>query len=230
MSGSLRYHEPRLQELLAGEYVLGSLQGRARRRFERLLLDIPALRDRVNAWAGRLEPLSDELEPVTPPAELWQAIEARLAASTPDRWRNPRLWRRLGLLASAATLLLAVISGMFWVDQRQPQRLVMVTDETSQPVWVVKVASRQKQLQIKTMKQLKMPPDKFCVLWLEWPDGYTTPVGVLSDDPGESRLPLPVGMKRKPERATVAVSIESGRQAPSRPQGKIVFRGNWVEL
>lgn len=230
MSGSLRYHDPRLQELLAAEYVLGNLQGQARRRFERLLLSIPELRRHVNDWACRLEPLNQTLEPVSPPPGVWESIANRLDAATPDRWRNPRFWRRLGMLATAASLLLAILGGLLLQHAEQPQHLVMVSDKNSQPVWVVKAAARKKQLQIKTMKHLDMPPGKRCVLWLEWQDGYIMPVGALSDDPGESRLPLPADMQRKPERASVAVSIEQGPQLPPRPQGEIIFRGNWIEI
>jgi len=219
----MRYRQPELQERLAGEYVLGTLQGRARRRFEHLLAERPELADRVSAWQARLEPLNEELAPVTPPAEVWDGIETRLGAS------SPRRWRRLTLLATAATVVLALVSTLLYRQLSQPQHLLVVTDEHTRPVWVVQTRNG-KRLRIKTLKSMAMPENQVCVLWFEWPDGHVQPAGVLSDDPGERIMPLPPMDRHDPMRATVAVSIEQGPRPPPKPQGKIVFRGRWIEL
>ena len=219
----MRYRQPELQERLASEYVLGTLQGRARQRFEHLLAEIPELADRVAAWQARLEPLDEELAPVTPPAEVWGGIEAHLGAAAPRRWR------RLTLLATAATVVVALVSILLYRQLQQPQHLLVVTDEHAQPVWVVQ-ASNEKRLKIKTLKSMAMPENKVCVLWFEWPDGHVQPVGVLSDDPGERVMSLPSMDRRDPMRATVAVSIEQGPRPPPQPRGEIVFRGRWIEL
>ncbi len=219
----MRYRQAELQERLAGEYVLGTLHGRARQRFEHLLAEIPELADRVAAWQARLEPLDEELAPVTPPAEVWDGIEARLGAA------GPRRWRRLTLLATAATVVLALVSTLLYRQMNQPQHLLLVTDEHARPVWVVR-AMNEKRLKIKTLKSMDMPENKVCVLWFEWPDGHVQPAGVLSDDPGEQVMPLPPMDRRDPMRATVAVSIEQGPRPPPQPRGEIVFRGRWIEL
>ena len=46
----MNYQHPELQKRLAAEYVLGSLQGKARLRFERLMVEQPSLRRLVAAW------------------------------------------------------------------------------------------------------------------------------------------------------------------------------------
>jgi anti-sigma-K factor RskA len=63
----MNYGDPRLRAMLASEYVLGTLHGRARRRFERLLGEDAGLRVTVEAWQNRLTPLAEAL----PPVELW---------------------------------------------------------------------------------------------------------------------------------------------------------------
>ena len=102
---------------LAAAYVLGTLRGPARRRFEALLPAHPALREAVEGWRLRLEPMSLSVAPVAPPDRVWQQIERRLfgePAPAPDeapaRWWQLLLpWRLLSGLASAAALGMAVL-------------------------------------------------------------------------------------------------------------------------
>lgn len=77
-STRMRYDDPQLQEVLAGEYVLGALHGRARRRFEQLMDSRPALRERVIWWERKLTPLAESMPEVQPPDTLLKAIKKRL--------------------------------------------------------------------------------------------------------------------------------------------------------
>ena len=77
----MNYQHPELQKRLAAEYVLGSLQGKARLRFERLMVEQPSLRRLVTAWEQRLAPLSNQLAPVPVPPAVWQTIRQRLGLS-----------------------------------------------------------------------------------------------------------------------------------------------------
>jgi quercetin dioxygenase-like cupin family protein len=67
-------------DLLAGEYVLGTLRGDARRRFAERLARDPALARLVAAWERRLAPLAESVPPAPPPAGARAAIERRLEA------------------------------------------------------------------------------------------------------------------------------------------------------
>ncbi|MFG5408793.1 hypothetical protein ABXN37_12720 [Piscinibacter sakaiensis] len=71
------YGHPALADRLAADYVAGTLRGAARRRFEALLPAHPGLRHAVEAWQDRLLPLTGSVEPQTPPAVVWQRIQAR---------------------------------------------------------------------------------------------------------------------------------------------------------
>ncbi len=232
MSGSLRYKNPDLQALLAGEYVLGSLHGQARRRFEALMLTDPALRAAVLQWARRLEPLNEELEAVTPPARVWARIEQQLGIATENTslWNNVVFWRRLGMVAAAASLLLALLIGFPLFQTPAPERIAFLTDSTDEPAWLVSAGPRSRTLRIKTLKPMSMPAGEVCVLWLVWKDGFNQGVAVLPENTGEMKVPLPKAMKRDPNKAELVVTVETGDDAATNMQGKVMFKGPWTEL
>jgi anti-sigma-K factor RskA len=89
------YSRRDLADRLAAEFVLGTLRGPARRRFEALLPAHPALQQAVAAWQRRLLPLSDSVPPVTPDAAVWQSLEARLFPAVAPAPEPAPWWRRL---------------------------------------------------------------------------------------------------------------------------------------
>lgn len=130
----MRYTDPKLRELLAAEYVLGTLQGRARERFCSLMRDDGALRREVTRWEARLVPLVETLSGREAPARAWAGIEARLGQqpqpleSTVERrpaaaGANPRktirahprwwnalpVWRGFALAMTVSTIALALV-------------------------------------------------------------------------------------------------------------------------
>ena len=230
MSGSLKYQDPDLRVLLAGEYVLGNLQGKARRRFETLMLEDAELRDQVTLWAQRLEPLNDELEPRNPPSSVWTAIEQQVGSDKNPVWNNLVFWRRLGTVAVAASLVLALLVGVNIYRAPGPERIAFVTDAEDQPVWLVSATPRSRKLHIKTLKPMNMPAGEVCVLWLVWNDGVTQGVAALPDSTGETSVVLPRNMKRDPNKAKLVVTVESGDDAVTNMQGEVMFKGPWVEL
>lgn len=94
--------------MLAAEYVLGTLRGRARLRFERLIRDNPEFLLEVRYWERRLAVLGLRLPPQTPPPLVWTKIDRRINASrTASIYSAPRrvnVWRAFALAASLATV------------------------------------------------------------------------------------------------------------------------------
>ena len=62
----MKYQNPKLQRMLAAEYVLGTLHGRARARFRRLLTHDVMLRHEVQDWERRLAGLNGQFRPEAP--------------------------------------------------------------------------------------------------------------------------------------------------------------------
>jgi len=67
-------------DMLAAEYVLGTLDAAERAGFERRLAGSEPARRAVEEWTRRLGPLALASGDVEPPAGLWDRIEERIAS------------------------------------------------------------------------------------------------------------------------------------------------------
>jgi anti-sigma-K factor RskA len=117
------YSRPELAQRLAAEYVLGTMQGGARRRMVTLMIAHPALRLAVAQWEARLAPLALTSAREEPSAQLWPRIESRLfganakATTAPNAtaqnvrrwWQSLTVWQTWSAGATAAALTLAVL-------------------------------------------------------------------------------------------------------------------------
>ncbi|HZZ09353.1 MAG TPA: anti-sigma factor [Paraburkholderia sp.] len=81
---------PQLIDMLAAEYVLGTLRGGARRRFQRYADHDGAVRRAVDEWQRRISPLAELAAPRMPPAAVWEAIERRLGLVATREAARPR--------------------------------------------------------------------------------------------------------------------------------------------
>ena len=69
---------PERVEVLAAEYVLGSLKGPARLRFEGWMMESGRVRQEVWFWEQQLGALSTAAPQETPPPRVWSDIQKRL--------------------------------------------------------------------------------------------------------------------------------------------------------
>jgi anti-sigma-K factor RskA len=146
----------RLLDKLAAEYVLGTLKGGARRRYDALLARDPMVRRATADWQDRLHPMAQFTPAVTPPDSVWRGVARQVgisasaataggATSTAGKrsfWLGLRddlsFWRGLGMVSTAlATILVAVLA------TRPPAGLVPVpaTTVASTPVVAPAAAS-----------------------------------------------------------------------------------------
>jgi len=77
----MKRDEPENLDLLAAEYVIGTLWGPARRNFDRRRARDPFVDRRVRAWEDRLAQLSLRLKPVVSSPGVWPAIEHRIGGT-----------------------------------------------------------------------------------------------------------------------------------------------------
>lgn len=118
----MRYDQPELMRQLGAEYVIGTLQGAARRRFERLLSTHEEARAQVAFWDQRLSEFGQVLNRADPPAAAREQLLRRVGSEPrpteiprrPAGRRRRRLRWALPYLAgfaSAAALMLAFLLG-----------------------------------------------------------------------------------------------------------------------
>lgn len=68
------------RDSLAAEYVLGTLDLETRADVEAQIVTDPDLAERVHRWERRLGELNGLVAPIEPPAVIWDAIQAKVAA------------------------------------------------------------------------------------------------------------------------------------------------------
>jgi anti-sigma-K factor RskA len=231
------YSRPELTDRLAAEYVLGTLRGPARRRFEALLPAHPALREAVSAWRQRLEPLSASVAAVTPPDAVWTRIEARLfpdtapvASKAPASGALPWLqrlafWRGLTGLATAAVLALVVVGSQAPPPQAPIVVVLAANPEAAQAMnasFVASLSADGRALVLRPLNDLSLTPGRALELWAVPAAGAPRSLGLVNAS-GATTL-LRSQLLR--DTAAFAVSIEpAGGSTTGAPTGPIVSVG-----
>jgi anti-sigma-K factor RskA len=233
----MRYRDTQLLHRLASEYVLGTLQGRARRRFERVLLDSSQARAAVWYWERQLAPLHAASPAVQPRAALWNQIVGRTTGQgvrERERWyERLGLWRGLSLAATAAALILAVLLVRQVTQPVEPQYLAVFNNEQAQPIWVVRAYAERGTLQIRPVNVVGPVADRAYELWV-LPAGGAAPrsLGLLPTAGPTAERDLPQGLgELLPTAQGLAVSIEPPGGSPTgAPTGPVVYQAAIVRM
>lgn len=232
---NLRGNEP-LRERLAAEYVLGTLRGRARRRFEGLMHQDAALRRTTREWNERLGAMAEFAPPVAPDRQAWHAIERRLGLQREaPRWQFWRhgslgLWRSFGLASSALAALLLVTVFIERPGTARTSDIASLTDEQARPALVVTADRARGVMTVKVVAQAPLTAGQALQLWAVPRTGKPRSLGVL----GARRaltLPLPANAIGD-DVAVLAVSLEpaGGSPNPDGPSGPILYKGSWAHV
>ena len=225
----MRYADPRLRSILAGEYVLGTMKPRVRARFERLMRYDADLVRLTGEWADRLATADASARPEPVPPRIWRAIEAR----TTRRRRIP-LRRAGGPSASGAGR-----------PRRRPWRcwccLSSWVCNTKRPrrtwlrCWPTKTARRvgssrkpgQEAFAVEAVHAQAIDAQHAFELWVI-ADNKPRPLGVI---PGvaQSRATIPASAVPK-NGIAFAVSLEpSGGSPTGSPTGPVLYQGRIIE-
>ncbi len=243
---------PEVIDRLASEYVLGTLEGGARRRFQQLMLERPAVRVAVAAWEGRLHKLATSVPAQVPSPKVWAAIEARTRPGPRDARQGAGWWgwvRGLGQAAVAAAcgvlLTLGLVRG--WpeafvtvdqVAQREqvlPQSYVgLLLDAESRPALLVSSTRHGTHVAVKSLRVLEAPAGKVLQVWALPREGVPFPIGVatVTQPPGSTSFELSDSSEALLSKVgQLAVSVEDAPVAPgAAPSGPFLLKGHCVKL
>lgn len=242
----MKYESTKLKQMLAAEYVIGTLVGGARKHFKRWLAQDRWLRGEVRYWEERFAQLG-VFEAVPPREAVWAEIQFRietmkdkvvpLVAPLDSRRRlGLNFWRAWSGLATAASLLLAFVL----LHQPAPESTAPVETrvvEVKVPVqsyvaalrlpkedaqWTVSVLPDTRLLRVIVNGPSKLSVDEDYQLWWLADEGVTS-LGLLPRSGAWEAL-LPVNV-RPSAAGKVAVSLEpaGGSQAVTGPSGPVLL-------
>jgi anti-sigma-K factor RskA len=232
----MRYDDPDLRERLAAEYVLGTMPHRARLRFERILRQDAALMALVGTWAERFSALERATPAEEPPARVWRAIAARIAApKAPGDAPAPsasgplyaalRFWRGFAIAASAVAAALIAYIAASLVGPAPPRLhvIAVLADRRGVPCWIATAGPRGGEIAVAELLPLKGDASHSFELW--GIVGRTQhPLGLLQPRLGQSTvlsardLPAPGGV--------LAVSLEPPGGSPTGLlTGAVLYQG-----
>lgn len=237
----MRYEHPELQHRLAAEYVLGTLQGRARRRFERLLAKDENLYSKVRAWEARLTPWAAAVKPVPVRAEVWQGIERRLGFIKPAPSGGFWRWWALGstVLAAGFALMLVLqppapvpvpqppvtarVSEPAWRDLA-----VLSTADPAEATWIVRAREDGAVLELSGLSEVAVPAGRDLELWSLPAEGAPLSLGVIRMRDGRKAevAVTAEGRARLEQGVALAISLEpSGGSPTGAPTGPVLYSG-----
>mgnify|MGYP000856784949 FL=1 len=213
---------------LAAEYVLGTLRGAARRRFETWMLESPRVRRQVWYWERRFHSLNGAIVERRPPVVVWRRIQARIGRprAAPRAW-----WWPVGSVL-AASLVLAVV--LLWSSAPSYQAFVgVVQNSQAEPLWVLRTVTDDghRQLSLRGVN-VEAVPGKDFELWLLPRSGAAISVGLLPTRNGQRTAVLNERQLEVLRRSrSLAVSLEPAGGSPSgQPTGPVLYQVRMISL
>jgi anti-sigma-K factor RskA len=211
-----------LPDRLAAEYVLGTLTGGARPRFDALLPAHPALRAAVAGWEKRLLPMALKAEAVQPAPRVWASIEDKLGWAPPAKASSMRL-RFWQTFAAVATLAAVVLGTSTHTGPTEAPMIVVLHATKGGETIVAGLSPDRRQISIQPLQKVALTPDQSLELWALKKDGPPASLGVIAADKltAVNKHALPKDTKG------LAVSLEPlGGSPTGAPTGPVLFVGD----
>jgi anti-sigma-K factor RskA len=214
---------------LAGEYVLGLLDETAASAVESALPQNDALATAVSFWRERLHPLSGLAAPADPPADLWQRIEAAIAAA--PQAASLRLWQRVAPWRWSTGIATAVAAALaLYIALATPgpgPRYVAVLHAPQQAQASFLATGGRRGLLLRAVTKQSPPSDRGFELWAIPPGAEPRSLGIIPPDGRIEIGRLPVSLR---DGMTLAISIEPKTGSPTgQPTGPVVFVGTVMQ-
>jgi len=212
---------------LAAEYVVGTLRGKARTRYQKLMMQYQAVSDATAQWEQYLTGFAETLPPVTPPANVWESIQIKLGhkaandagiatgVNTPSdsgqvldfEKEKQKRWKNLSFLSTAATLVLAVLLFVMQpIPAPEVSHIAVVNNADNTPLWVIEVSDET--MNVKVTDAFVALADKDYELWMVPANGEAPiSLGLMPEANGDTRVTPDILLSQSI--AALAVSLEA---------------------
>lgn len=228
----MNYQHPQLLDELAAQYVLGTLRGPARRRFERYCAGNVAALHAVRRWEDRLVDMVAGVVPVAPSPLVWDRIKFRIRR---DRALRPKRglaalgnWR-FAVAAGIAALAIAIgVWTSFGPGSSGP--VADVVDQQKTRLWSIEAPRNRDELRVSAADNLSLDPARAYELWA-LPGEGAAPVSLgLMPKSGRTKLQLNDAQRLALSRSRqLAISLEPPGGSPTgAPTGPVLYVANVV--
>ncbi len=221
----MKYENQTLVSQLAAEYVLGTLHGKARLRFERLAQERADVQQQIDQWREHFSSLDHAVQPASPPASVWRGIQKRLRAEPRYSANAMRFWQVLsGFASTLAIACLAFIAISVIQPPIQTDERIALIGENEAPLWVISADLATGQLQARAVNAQAQSLDKAYELWMLPNDGSPQSIGLLPVNGQSTTLQLPAALTALLKSSQgLAVSIEPAGGSPTGvPTGPVI--------
>lgn len=216
-------------DALCGEYMVGTLRGKARQRFERAVREDAGVAQRLKYWQGLFALRYTPMIEAQPSPKIWKRLERGLDLA---RFREP--WhRRAGFWrgwAGAATAALALAIGMQTLRPLPQTPAAVEIAQLAGKAEVTRVAVKMspdgRTLELQPARAVVAGPAQSYELWLIPAEGGAAiSIAVLGNL--ESRFALPAAqVGRVKTGAKLAITVEPAGGSPTgKATGPIILLG-----
>jgi anti-sigma-K factor RskA len=219
----VRPENPDLIDRLASEYVLGTLRGPARRRFESWRASVPLVDQRCRFWEDRLMHLAKSLKPLQPPAHVWQAIRDRLNLSDAPPARR---WARALAVAASVVLIVGLAALLYWrsVPTIHATAVATLSTKSGAPVWSIEVLGATNRVVMRVETPPARQPGHDYELWALPAGGKPVSLGVMPVEGSRTRALTDIQKAALANSPQVAVTLEpSGGSPTGQPTSAVIF-------
>ena len=212
---------------LAAEYVVGTLRGKARARYQKLMMQYQAVSDATAQWEQYLTGFAETLPPVAPPDDVWESIQvklghkaannANLASDTKPSSKpgevidfekeKQKRWKNLSFISTAAAMVLAVLLFVMQpVPTPEVSHIAVVNNADNTPLWVIEVSDTT--MNVKVTDAFVALADKDYELWMVPANGEAPiSLGLMPEANGDTRATPDILLDQSI--AALAVSLEA---------------------
>lgn len=212
---------------LAAEYVVGTLRGKARTRYQKLMMQYQAVSDATAQWEQYLTGFAETLPPVTPPANVWESIQIKLGHKAANdaglstgvnapsdsgqvldfEKEKQKRWKNLSFLSTAAALVLAVLLFVMQpIPAPEVSHIAVVNNADNTPLWVIEVSDET--MNVKVTDAFVALADKDYELWMVPANGEAPiSLGLMPEANGDTRVTPDILLSQSI--AALAVSLEA---------------------